>query len=140
MISVHEAKDIVRQNIGTLPAVTVDLAEAANCVLAEDVYSVIDFPPFNQSNVDGYAIAFQDVKEKLLISDRIPLVIMCTCPCKTGKLRIFTGAPVPANADTVVMQENVVVLNDRLVIKDEHLQQGLNFRPMGRDIRQGDLH
>jgi molybdopterin molybdotransferase len=140
MISVHEAKNIIRQNIGALPAVTVDLAGAVNCVLAEDVYSQIDFPPFNQSNVDGYAIAFQDAKESLLISDRIPAGHHEHMSLETGQaMRIFTGAPVPANADTVVMQENVVVLNDRLVVKDENLQPGLNFRPMGRDIRRGDL-
>ena len=54
-------------------------------------------------------------------------------------MRIFTGAPVPANADTVVMQEKVVVENSSLIIEDDKLQQGLNFRAKGKDIQQGEL-
>src|SRR5256885_2018786 len=54
-------------------------------------------------------------------------------------MRIFTGAPVPANADTVVMQEKAVVENSSLIIEDDKLQQGLNFRAKGKDIQQGKL-
>ena len=67
MISVDEAKAIVSNNICTLPSVKIMLKDAVGFVLAEDVYSKIDFPPFNQSNVDGYAIAFKDAKENLVI-------------------------------------------------------------------------
>jgi molybdopterin molybdotransferase len=139
MISVNEAKNIVRQNTPLLSAVKVQLADAVNCALAEDVYSLIDFPPFNQSNVDGYAIAFQDIKGNLLISDIIPAGHRETLSLQSGQaMRIFTGAPVPAQADTVVMQENVRVVNNRLVIEDEQLQRAFNFRPAGTDIKRGD--
>jgi molybdopterin molybdotransferase len=140
MISVDEAKNIIQQNTRVLPAVSLQLADAVDYVLAEDVYSAIDFPPFNQSNVDGYAIAFQDVKENLLISDMIPAGHREPLSLQAGHAaRIFTGAPVPGNADTVVMQENVEVLHDRLAIQDAQLRQGLNFRPAGTDIKCGGL-
>src|SRR6516165_10491285 len=67
MISVEEAKKIIQTNVDVLPAKKVLLADAVGYVLAEDVYSGIDFPPFNQSNVDGYAIAFKDANERLTI-------------------------------------------------------------------------
>src|SRR5437867_1073362 len=107
MISVNEAKNIVRQNTPVLPAVKMHLADAVDHVLAEDVYSLIDFPPFNQSNVDGYAIAFRDMKNELLISGIIPAGYREPLSLPSGHaMRIFTGAPVPARADTIVMQEN----------------------------------
>jgi molybdopterin molybdotransferase len=140
MISVQEAKNMVLQNTFVLPAVKVQLADAVNSVLAEDVYSLIDFPPFNQSNVDGYAIAFRDMNENLLISDNIPAGHREPLSLQSGHaMRIFTGAPVPAHADTVVMQENVAVINERLAIHDSQLKQGLNFRPAGTDMKRGDL-
>jgi molybdopterin molybdotransferase len=140
MISVHEAKKIVRQHVPVLPGSRVRLADAVDHVLAEDVYSATNFPPFNQSNVDGYAIAFREAREKLLISDSIPAGPGTPRSLGPGQaMRIFTGAPIPAEADTVVMQENVEVNNNRLVIQDTQLTQGLNFRPAGTDMKQGDL-
>src|SRR5215831_5505343 len=129
MISVEEAKEIIRMNVDVLPTKKVLLADAVGHVLAEDVYSKIDFPPFNQSNVDGYAIAFKDANERLTIhgisaagnNENISLQ-------SKHAMRIFTGAPVPSNADTIVMQEKVVVEEDSLIIEDDRLQQGLNFR------------
>jgi molybdopterin molybdotransferase len=140
MISVEEAKKIIQTNVNVLPAKKVLLADAVGYVLAEDVYSGIDFPPFNQSNVDGYAIAFKDANERLTIhgisaagnNENISLQ-------SKHAMRIFTGAPVPSNADTIVMQEKVVVEDDTLIIEDNRLQQGLNFRTKGKDIKQGSL-
>ena len=49
------------------------------------------------------------------------------------------GAPVPGNADTVVMQEKVIIDNNTMIVQDEQLQQGLNFRAKGRDIQKDRL-
>lgn len=139
-ISVEEAKEIVKNNVDVLPSTKMQLKNAAGYVLAENVYSTIDFPPFNQSNVDGYAIAFNDVHESLMISGESAAgtnEIISLQP--RHAMRIFTGAPVPANADTVVMQEKVIVENGSLMIEDDKLQHGLNFRAKGKDIKQGAL-
>jgi molybdopterin molybdotransferase len=104
------------------------------------VFSKIDFPPFNQSNVDGYAIAFKDASERLKINGESAAGNNENISLQPKHaMRIFTGAPVPANADTVVMQEKVVVENGSLIIEDDKLQQGLNFRAKGKDIQQGKL-
>lgn len=140
MISVDEAKQLIKDNVEVSPSIKLALKDAVGFVLAEEVYSKIDFPPFNQSNVDGYAIAFKDANEQLIINgisaagnnENIKL-------SSKHAMRIFTGAPVPENADTVVMQEKVIVENDILTIEDDKLQQGLNFRAKGKDIKQGSL-
>ncbi len=140
MISVDEARQLIKNNVEVSPSKKLALKDAVGFVLAEDVYSKIDFPPFNQSNVDGYAIAFKDANEQLIINgisaagnnENIKLL-------SKHAMRIFTGAPVPENADTVVMQEKVIVENDILTIEDDKLQQGLNFRAKGKDIKQGSL-
>jgi molybdopterin molybdotransferase len=140
MITVNEAKNIVRTHSPVLPAVRLSLGEAAGHVLAEDVYSAIDFPPFNQSNVDGYAISFLNQRENLLIGDTIEAGDREPRTLKLGHaIRIFTGAPIPAKADTVVMQENTRVVEDRLTIHDEQLRAGSNLRPQGTDKKRGDL-
>lgn len=140
MISVDEAKQLIKDNVEVSPSIKLALKDAVGFVLAEDVYSKIDFPPFNQSNVDGYAIAFKDANEQLIINgisaagnneNRTLL--------SNHAMRIFTGAPVPENADTVVMQEKVIVENDTLTIEDDKLKQGVNFRAKGKDIKQGSL-
>ncbi len=140
MISVEEAKEIIRANVEVLPSARMPLANATGYVLAKNVYSVIDFPPFNQSNVDGYAIIFKDVAQKLAINGESAAGSHQHVALKPGDaMRIFTGAPVPENADTVVMQEKTKIENNALVIEDEQLKQGVNFRPKGKDIRKGDV-
>lgn len=140
MISVNEAKTIIKNNVEVMPSIKILLADAVGYVLAEDVFSKIDFPPFNQSNVDGYAIAFKDVHERLSIDGQIAAGDDKNFSLQPKKAtRIFTGAVVPNNADTVVMQEKVTVENNELIIHDEQLQLNSNFRSKGKDIKQGAL-
>jgi len=140
ILGVDEAKLLVRNNVDVMPVVKIPLQDAVGFVLAEDVYSKIDFPPFDQSNVDGYAIAFKDVKERLTINGESAAGNMKNFSLQPKHaMRIFTGAPVPANADTIVMQEKVKIEHNELMIEDNALKQGLNFRPKGKDILKGDL-
>ena len=140
MITVDEAKKIIQDNVEVMSSTKIALADAAGYVLTEDVYSKIDFPPFNQSNVDGYAIAFKDASERLKINGESAAGNNENILLQPKHaMRIFTGAPVPENADTVVMQEKVVVKNKELIIDDEQLKAGLNFRQKGKDIRKNDL-
>lgn len=147
MISVVEAKQIIQDNIAALKPARLPLLQAAGKVLAEDVYAIMDIPAFPQSSMDGYAFLFSDwkLKKKLHIEGEIAAG---TNEMKTldhgNTVRIFTGAPVPTGADTVVMQEKVKVnsLPDsgrELVIEDELLQQGANVRPAGSEIKAGEL-
>lgn len=139
MISVNEAKDIINNKVVVLPSIKLSIEKTVGFVLAEDVFSTIDYPPFHQSSVDGYAFAFDDVQEKLFINGEVPAgnkESLSLLP--KHAMRIFTGAAIPSNADTVVMQEKTIIEDDKLIIKDEQLKQGINFRPAGSDIKAGE--
>lgn len=142
MITVEEAKKIINQN--TTAAVPVDkpLQHAAGKILAEDVYASMDIPAFPQSSMDGYAFSFSDWadRKKLIIDGEIPAGSNENLLLGSGKaVRIFTGAPVPQGADTVVMQEKTTVNGDELLINDEKIQPGSNVRPKGSEMKAGEL-
>jgi molybdopterin molybdotransferase len=141
MISVREAKEIVRLKTPLLSKTMLSLEEAAGCLLAEDIYAPADFPPFAQSSVDGYAIRFADLEqETLLIHGEAEAGGSQRLKVGTHEaVRIFTGAPVPEDADTVVMQEKVSVTGNCLQILDDQLLPGSNVRPKGSEIAKDSL-
>jgi len=141
-ISVSEAKELIADHIKTLPAIKIPLNDAAGLVLAEDIFSITDIPPFNQSSMDGYAFDFTDFQKNsiLKIDGMAQAGSGESSPLLPGHARrIFTGAAVPTGADTVVMQEKVQALNGQLTIQDSNLLKGLNVRPRGAEARSGEL-
>jgi len=142
MISVTEAKEKVISNTGSLTPVLSALSEAGGKVLAEDVYSPVDIPAFDQSSMDGYAFLFNDWKSNQLLAIKGELAAgsydVADLP-PGHAVRIFTGAPVPTGADTVVMQEKTKIQNDHLVIDDDSILPGLNVRSRGSEIKAGEL-
>lgn len=142
MISVTEAKKIIQEQVSPLSQVQLPLLQAIGLVLAEDVFSAIDFPPFNQSSMDGYAFCYEGLKSNgtLQIEGEIAAGSNSNQTYASEKaVRIFTGAPVPQGMDTVVMQEKVTVENADLIIEDQYIQLGVNVRPKGADIKAGEL-
>ena len=141
-IPVAEAKKLINEHTELLSPVKVHLKDAAGLVLSENVFSRTDVPPFNQSSMDGYAFNFAGWKKfgELKIEG-----IVAAGSAEDQRLqpqnaiRIFTGAAIPAGADTVVMQEKVRVSNGKLYIEDTNISQGLNFRLQGSEIHSGDL-
>ncbi len=118
----------------------VPLADALDRVLAEPVGSPINVPPWNNSAMDGYALRAVDAAEpgvRLPVSQRIPAG-QYGGPLEPGTAaRIFTGAPVPEGADSVVIQEVCRAENGEVVV-DAQAGVGANIRLAGEDIRQGD--
>jgi len=142
MINVAEAKKLILEHATVLPPVKLALPGAAAMVLAEDVYATINIPAFAQSSMDGYAFSFPDwqTNKPLKIKGMMAAGSNETAALSPGNaVRIFTGAAVPAGADTVVMQEKTKIENDYLVIEDENILQGLNVRAKGSEIKAGDL-
>lgn len=142
MLSVAEAKQVIIEHTDRFSPVKTPLKEAAGMVLAEDVFSPLDIPAFCQASMDGYALSFDDWKthKRLKIhgvaqagSGNAELL----APQNT--IRIFTGAEVPPGADTIVIQEKVVVEDGELIINDEDLIRGANVRLKGTEIRAGGL-
>lgn len=120
----------------------VDLLAAIGMVLSSDVYSPIDTPPFDQSAVDGYAFSFSkwDQQSPLTIAGEVPAGHVVHEKMKAHQaVRIFTGAHVPADMDTVVMQEKVEVHGIELHIRDPQLVRGSNVRLKGSQTKAGSL-
>ncbi len=116
----------------------VTLSRARGRILAREQISMIDVPPADNSAMDGYALRAADISAHvaLPISQRIAAGAIAA-PLQPGTAaRIFTGAELPAGADTVVMQENCVVDDTGVVIKST-VKVGENVRPRGQDIHRG---
>ncbi|RZI31737.1 molybdopterin molybdotransferase MoeA [Pseudomonas orientalis] len=119
---------------------TVRLAECDGRVLAQDLVSTLDLPPWPNSAMDGYALRVSDwAGAPLPVSQRI-FAGTAPEPLSPGTCaRIFTGAPVPQGADCVEMQENATVHSDERVSFSEPLQAGQNIRPQGQETTVGEL-
>lgn len=138
MISVTEAKQIILSHLPERKTAVWPLYEAAGLVTSSDVIAGTDIPGFPQSSMDGYALKFEDKNLPLEVSGEMAAGTTVALYIKNGQAsRIFTGAPLPEGADTVVMQEKVTVENKRLVIHDENLSLGLNVRLKGSEVKQG---
>jgi molybdopterin molybdotransferase len=140
MISVNQAHELIEQAVKSLLPKTVSLNDAHGLTLAEDLFAQTDIPGFDQSSVDGYAFSYVDRVNDLAIIGESAAGNAKQPEITNGQaFRIFTGAPVPLGADTVVMQEFCTVNNGSLVIADANLIQGEHVRPKGAEIRRGAL-
>lgn len=122
---------------------TVSLGEASGRVLATPLHALRTQPPFDASAMDGYAVRADDIASlpaRLSVIGTAPAGRRFTGTMAQGQtVRIFTGAPVPVGADTVVIQENVRDLGQGLVEVREPAAPGRNIRAKGLDFKQGDL-
>jgi molybdopterin molybdotransferase len=140
MVSVEEARKIITANISVLSSGVRRVDEALGCILAEDVLSVVDIPGFDQSAMDGYAIRYEDAALPLKLAGEMYAGISHQLSLNAGEtIRVFTGAPVPSNADTVVMQEKIIKENSCIYIHDDKIKKGLHIRWQGEEIKSGDL-
>ncbi|MGY2260742.1 molybdopterin molybdotransferase MoeA [Pseudomonas sp. SDO55104_S430] len=116
------------------------LAQVQGRVLAEDLLSTLDLPPWPNSAMDGYALRAADwTGEPLVVSQKI-FAGQAPDALQPGTCaRIFTGAPVPAGADCVEMQENAEVQSDGRVVFTELQTPGKNIRPQGQETTVGEL-
>jgi len=141
MLSLDEA---VERLLGQVRAPAPEKAESVSTfdalrrVLAEDVHSLIDVPPADNSEMDGYALRVADVVQPgtmLRVSQRIAAGSVGT-PLEPGTAaRIFTGAQIPAGADAVVMQELCAPVEGGVRV-DASPQPGQSIRRRGEDVRR----
>jgi len=141
LLSVDEALETLLAGAKPVKEVEqVPTMAAANRVLAQAQTSTMDVPPMDNSAMDGYAVRLADVSsiQKLRISQRIPAGSVGK-PLEAGTAaRIFTGAPVPAGADAIVMQEHCSVSGDFVVI-NKTPEKGEWIRLTASDIRRGGV-
>ena len=143
MRSVDDAVAMIISRLSAVDGVeAVALIDADDRVLAQDLAAPMDLPPFTNSAVDGYAVRGDDLpadaERAFVVSGRLQAGASALDPVAPDQaLRIFTGAPMPASADTVFMQEDVRLDGDDRVILPPGLRRGANVRPAGEDIPRG---
>jgi len=141
MISVRDAQSHILDRItATAPPELLPLAASLGRVLAEDVRSETDVPPTANSAVDGYAVAAADIPatgtRALVIAGELAAgSVFAGVLERNQALRIMTGAPMPAGADTVYLQEHVERDGDRVTVGP--LTAGSNVRHRAEDVRAG---
>jgi molybdopterin molybdotransferase len=142
LMPVTEAKDRILKDAKALPRENVPLHHCAGRVLAAGVKAKRDQPPFPASAMDGYAVRFADVQ-----AVPVKLKVVGTAPAghgfggtvKAGQtVRIFTGAPVPKGADTVVIQENTDAADGQVSVTVAAQREGQHIRRKGLDFAKGE--
>ena len=149
LVSVEEALRLLEEKVGgirPLEVIEVPLLEAQGKVLAEDVRAPIDYPPFDRSTVDGYAVRSVDVAGA---SEVTPVSLRVTGKVSVGSApvgevrpgeayEIATGAMIPRGADAVVMEEHVSRKGDLLTVY-RSVTPGENISQAGSDVSAGDV-
>jgi len=149
LLSPEEALEAVRREglLSPLGTEAVRLEDAVNRVLAVDIYSPIDYPPFDRSEVDGYAVNSRSVEgadELHPIRLRLKGVQRIGVPpsLEVGEgeaVEIDTGAAIPRGASAVVMEEHTVKLSNESVEVRRSVAPGENISFAGSDIAKGEL-
>ena len=141
LMPVAEAKDRILKDAKPLPRENVPLHHCAGRVLAAGVKAKRDQPPFPASAMDGYAVRFADVQTvpaRLKIIGVAPAGHGFGGTVKAGQaVRIFTGAPVPKGADTVVIQENTEAVDGHVAVTVAAQREGQHIRRKGLDFAKG---
>jgi molybdopterin molybdotransferase len=141
LLSVAEALARVTAGLEPLVAERVGLEQGCGRVLAEDLRALLTQPPFDSSAMDGYAVRAADVAS-------LPTTLKLIGASLAGKgfegkvgrgdaVRIFTGAPVPRGADTIVIQENAEETLGTVTVREAAPHR--HIRPRGQDFKQGEV-
>lgn len=138
MIQVEEALSIIAENSTNMPVQKIQVSKSLGYILSETVYSPIAMPPFRQSAMDGYAFIHSekhqyDVVGIVQAGDHSKIKLK-----ENEAVRIFTGAHVPDNADTVIMQEHVMATESSILIT-RMPERFTNVRSKGEQIGKEEV-
>lgn len=141
MIPIENALEIVLAHTPLIPAEEIAFDKAVGRVLAEDIYSDVDLPPFPRSAMDGFALRSEDVSVapvKLHVIGMIPAGTYPSFAVQSGQAaQIMTGAPVPKGADSVQIVERSRIHGLEVEIL-EPVEIGQNIVPCGQEVTTGD--
>jgi molybdopterin molybdotransferase len=146
VLTVAEASERILAEIKALPAETVPLRKSLGRVIAEDVPATVTMPPWSNSSMDGYAVRSADITP-VMTGEPVKLRVVATVaagefaprPLKRGEaMRIMTGAPIPAGADSVIRKEDTDGGSTKVEIREAR-DVWKNIRAAGEDYQRGDL-
>lgn len=146
MISVHDALVMILETVSPLAGERIGLLEATGRVLAEEIHSEREVPPFANSAMDGYAVRWDDVQEAnadqpvtLAVREVVQAGMIPTQTVTPGTAsKIMTGAVVPSGADTVIRVEDTEEHDGQVWIQRNE-RAGNNVRASGEDIHRGQV-
>ena len=143
MISYDEANFIIEKEFDKLDLQieNINLLDAINRVLAADIISDINFPPFTNSAMDGFAITFNPAIKKWKVIGEISAGNFQDYQLGDGlAVSIMTGSKLPETADTVIPIEDVIIENNSVSLKeDSPFEKGINVRLKGNDLLKGEI-
>lgn len=138
MIQVDQALSIIVENSSKMPIKKIKVGKSLGFILAEAIYSPMDMPPFRQSAMDGYAFLYSELQQFDVVGISQAGDFSNTEINKNHAIRIFTGAFVPDNLDTVVMQEHTSII-DKTVEITKMPARFANVRNKGEQIKENEL-
>ena len=140
LVSVDQARALIASSVSRVHPVEKELMHSTGLAIADDIFSPLDIPAFDQSSMDGYAVFAEDLRWPMKLQGVVaaghaqPETLE-----RNHAMRIFTGAPLPAGADTIVMQEKVVAEESGIHVTDPHIEKGTHVRKRGSEIKKGEL-
>ncbi|KQU87745.1 molybdopterin biosynthesis protein MoeA [Mesorhizobium sp. Root102] len=145
LLPVDDAMALLAARLGAVEGTeALSLVLSDGRVLAQDIVAPLPLPPFTNSAVDGYALRGTDLPsgahKAFAVAGHVHAGAAATVAAAPGEaVRVFTGAPMPAGADTVFMQEDVDLDCEGRVILPPGLKRGANVRPVGEDVTAGQI-
>jgi len=139
MIRIEEAYKLVTGAVVPMGTEQVDIKDSLHRVLAEDIVSDVDMPPFDKSAMDGYACKTSDLKKALDVIETIPAGRAPNKHISEGQsAAIMTGAPVPEGADCVIKVEDTYLdKNDQVIFTGKAGKSNISYQ--AEDVTRGDV-
>jgi molybdopterin molybdotransferase len=140
LVSVEQARALIAASLFRVNSAVKEVSNSTGLAIAEDIFSPLDIPAFDQSSMDGYAIYAEDIKRPLVVQGVVaaghaqPEILQ-----RNHAMRIFTGAPLPEGSDTIVMQEKVTVHASDIQITDPDIEKGTHVRKRGSELKKDEL-
>lgn len=139
-VTVGRAKELLQSLHIPRKTEQLPLTKAIGKLIAAPILAPMQVPSFDNSGMDGYAFAWEDTGESRKLAQVVQAGSNPDFTLEKGTaVRIFTGAPVPKGADTVVQQEWVTVVGEVIFFEVEKLNQGQNVRKAGSQCKKGEL-
>lgn len=139
-VDVSKAKELLKGLAISPKSHIIPLSQAVGKFTSNPVFAPMNVPSFDNSGMDGYAFAWDDLGESRKLAQVVQAGVNPDFTLEKGTaVRIFTGAPVPRGADTVVQQEWVTVIGDTIFFELEKLGKGMHVRKAGSQCQTGEL-
>ena len=139
-VDVSKAKELLKGLAISPKSQMIPLSQAVGKFTSSPIFAPMNVPSFDNSGMDGYAFAWDDLGESRKLAQIVQAGAHPDFTLEKGTaVRIFTGAPVPDGADTVVQQEWVTVVGDTVFFELEKLVKGMHVRKAGSQCQEGEI-